>query len=1282
MSADESDGDTLEGLSWEVWRDTTAARGSSHSVCVPLISADAASMPFQKAVCYGYYPSFEVNSMLLVKCKLCSMLLKDVGYGHHVRSRHAFRAESPASGDECQSFLLSPPHRISSPRHSDSAIVSPPYRKPSTVYQTENAEEHPALVSARTLSPRYSIEQRDDLKLSLRVSRREFIHQEQHSSCKHGALPSATTAGTSELLLCGTGSKDKKLISPRVNKAINGRAKQKKRKKRKIDSSSSDDFSLDHFRRKKPSEGESRNDVSSVPSTSRALQVDLANPVALKKDDGRIRGSRSSALLCIPSRVSAKDIRFPSEFPDGLENAQRRNSYDRSSPSQMPLLMQQLPSTSRESSVALSPSPCSAFEPSFAGLSSPGMRLPTKSVVCRRLPLQGNTAASSPSSRQQNSPAYSKPYHVPPRTSRMSEKNLFYVNAVDFPVDSYRPSMEAVLSESKHHSSLLVPEPYSQLSSSTQAFSSAVGISSAEMYPAQFGLEVCRGTQVVTGASKVFCPSSQETEVETYEPQTVFSDVVTCHSALGEISAGENDMSACVSAVEKYSPPEMFSPANAVKVAATHISLETQSTNPPAEVMTASNSCDAECNQRQIHLQPEGLLEMSDLKDAEDDLEFRSFRLGSVASEERTIRNVDPLQLDDDQRALIAAYSCSSEEELASYKGFDENERSFFVMKRERADSPSSSASVIALSPEVQHSEIEASEIHLEEESEEETDSQQPQNQCMVTAFVDPASRARRPRLVAPLVPPYKRVHRSFGSSLSRDSSKKSVSKRSMFALRRHDDLQYANIRLIFARGMGLPLEYPPPARFSSPDVTSAKLATNSGFLTSKVEACTPPPRESISSRDSPCLERSAAESSLPLLSLTASSWLRGVSNDAGSNRFGGAAKETKASFCTPVGQSVANQSRFSNSAFRNFSSVNSRISNSISGVTVRSHDQNSQQFRSVRSRIVASQKNAVPLILSSNSASLHPATHTVPQQQLRYVYIQTPAISPQATADYSEAYEAANDDLDVEILDGPNYEDYSPATKGGNVHLLRQLSTQRVYDSPPVLKKIRLATQEPLIRNEVLPAVSSVPMTGATRRLARQESLVGSDSSLYLSSSASGAQISSNGTRTNLGAHSYAAAVTAVSRNAGYFGKNAYRTVSTTTGALSRALTSTGHTFRRLSAFGSISSLKSQSVGGSSVLSLQVVSPGMQRVTTSVSNAEQRAASSVSNTVSPRSTPLAGVRTGPRTVTVFPVLGKYSAPSSHLSGVTALYRNSQHMIVSPSSSAACISPIVSESRI
>lgn len=55
----------------------------------------------------------------------CGLILKDVGYGHHMRSQHGYDMNS-GSGDECQSFLLSPPRRVVSP------LLSLPYRRLST----------------------------------------------------------------------------------------------------------------------------------------------------------------------------------------------------------------------------------------------------------------------------------------------------------------------------------------------------------------------------------------------------------------------------------------------------------------------------------------------------------------------------------------------------------------------------------------------------------------------------------------------------------------------------------------------------------------------------------------------------------------------------------------------------------------------------------------------------------------------------------------------------------------------------------------------------------------------------------------------------------------------------------------------------------------------------------------------------------------------------------------------------------------------------------------------
>ncbi|CAG9535672.1 unnamed protein product [Cercopithifilaria johnstoni] len=230
MSTEESDA-SLVGLDWEAWQRVTQTRGL---MAASGTNYDAAAMPSQKAICYGFYPSIELESMLLINCKKCGLILKDVGYGHHMRSQHGYHMNSN-SGDECQSFLLSPPHRVVSPR-LEIPILSPPYRRLSTPIASpkESSGRNGSIISQAT-STRYSVEQKDDLKLSLRVSGHKVSSEANGQN--NSSLPN--------------GTKDEVRISAKVNRRLNGKMKDKKGKKRRRDSSDEDNFSLEHFRQKK-----------------------------------------------------------------------------------------------------------------------------------------------------------------------------------------------------------------------------------------------------------------------------------------------------------------------------------------------------------------------------------------------------------------------------------------------------------------------------------------------------------------------------------------------------------------------------------------------------------------------------------------------------------------------------------------------------------------------------------------------------------------------------------------------------------------------------------------------------------------------------------------------------------------------------------------------------------------------------------------------------------------------------------------------------------------------
>ncbi|KAM3726778.1 Chromatin assembly factor 1 subunit [Dirofilaria immitis] len=284
MSIEESD-TTLVGLDWETWQRVTQTRGLTAASGT---NYDAAAMPSQKAICYGFYPSIELESMLLINCKKCGLILKDVGYGHHMRSQHGYHINS-GSGDECQSFLLSPPHRVVSPR-LEMPILSPPYRRLSTPITSpkESSGRNGSIISQAT-STRYSVEQKDDLKLSLRVSRHEVSNE-------------ASEQNNSTLL---NGTKDEVQISTKVNRRLNGKAKDKKGKKRRRDSSDEDNFSLEHFRQKKRLSKKEQSAGEANESTSSNVFVRHGNTGDSHIYNGVATASQSTKVSPEISRVEA-----------------------------------------------------------------------------------------------------------------------------------------------------------------------------------------------------------------------------------------------------------------------------------------------------------------------------------------------------------------------------------------------------------------------------------------------------------------------------------------------------------------------------------------------------------------------------------------------------------------------------------------------------------------------------------------------------------------------------------------------------------------------------------------------------------------------------------------------------------------------------------------------------------------------------------------------------------------------------------------------------------------
>ncbi|VDM43250.1 unnamed protein product [Toxocara canis] len=656
MSSDE-DFENFEGLPWDAWLAATRAQPSTHRVHISQIGFDAASMPCQKAVCYGYYPSIELNSMLLVKCKHCGMLLKDVGYGHHMRSRHGFRAESPASADECQSFLLSPPHHIASPKLTDPAILSPPYRKPSTPFHMQvfsfcklasSPEERAASITSRTISPRYSIEQRDDLKLSLRVSRREV-------SIENG--PKASVADVDV--------KEKPVIATAPNKQVNGRVKQKKKKKRKRDSSEEDHMSLEHLRRKKRLETQKSSCTDTAPCSSSALHLETTSgvgekPVAVAAE--RRSWLRSPPLFSVSSAPSFTRIPAPSSVNDGSQAA-----------------------------------------PESAVNSFMVSRLPPLVVADTSATTTSCTAGALVLSNQQGSP-------------RLAVSNL----------------LTATLRSS---SSREPPAPLSPFE----------GISADSAQETAF-LQRCRssamaGTRRSTTGSE---PRRVPLECTPLSSPNQNPVMVTCRG---------NTSSPLRSPLPHLSPVEQKS----FLISPTMGSLAMGATTYGCSVAVAATGSVGYSTEGGIleGRREEELGEYNEMRATVNGLkEIRkerqvNFRLSSEILESAGQTQTHEVGNEFATSARLATTACSmSDDESTAFKDENENDQGVVVLKQELAKSPSSSASVIALSPEGQHSEMEVGEGDVslrEQESEEEIDVSQaiPSTLTHEQPFVTPSVQHR-----------------------------------------------------------------------------------------------------------------------------------------------------------------------------------------------------------------------------------------------------------------------------------------------------------------------------------------------------------------------------------------------------------------------------------------------------------------------------------------------------------------------------------------------------------
>ncbi|VDK52626.1 unnamed protein product [Anisakis simplex] len=904
MSSDE-DFSQYEGLPWDGWLAATQAHPSSHHVHISDIGFDAASMPCQtmskvnemrvtEAVCYGYYPSIELNSMVLVKCKHCGMLIKDVGYGHHMRSRHSFRAESPASADECQSFLLSPPHAVTSPRLSNDypPILSPPYRKPSTSYHLSSpTDDRPVSIVSRTISPRYSVEQRDDLKLSLRVSRREIPLEIEPDPSSSSPVNDVNVRDKSLIKTSSSSPVQSASEQQQITKQLNGRIKSRKKRKRKRDSSDEEHMSLEHLRIKKRLESQRVSCTNTAPCTSSsALLMDattsaISSPSTLvmsdKDDKSKVspmratataaNKRRAAAAVCVnvdselitpppapPSRVqSPTSASCTVDQTHGLlstdvvvgSNVATSRITGMTTPSSPLATIQQ----SNNVMTALRPSmreqqPTFPLSPSFDGL--------FQRYTSSSIPDAGTAATSADAVATVSM----QRYHVPSASaSSLSTLVLPSTQCLASSVPLSIPmatitasnSIRRIPLERLEHSSVTSPKVHmmsSPVETSTEFThlrsprppSSPPQLSPIEQKAFMLSKQTSKpqplqvnsqpnisGYTAPVASSQLYIPTTTAT---TPPASLIISSdyaAVTTTGCVEEDFEQDNEMRSLINGMRDIN--------NGGPRVITNFHLDDGGVN-IGEVLQPQlqSQCRSQPQPQQIKM---SVAERQEINASEQ------ASMSNLIVEMSTATSVS-----DDETADVAFRDESNE-----------NANRILVLKQEIVESPSSNASVIALTPEEQRSEMEVVEgeaLRNGEGSEEEMDTSsvcQPPILIRQQPVVNPSAQHRLVQISCSSTLPCKRVHRSCSSPPSAGSSgmtcSSSSSARDLMSCCRHDDLKYANARIMLARALGISLNYPPPPRSSPPAIIPTNQSSKSNDIRTKMELVSPVPSETCESK-------------------------------------------------------------------------------------------------------------------------------------------------------------------------------------------------------------------------------------------------------------------------------------------------------------------------------------------------------------------------------------------------------------------------------------------------
>uniref|UniRef100_A0A914I630 Uncharacterized protein n=1 Tax=Globodera rostochiensis TaxID=31243 RepID=A0A914I630_GLORO len=199
-----NDGKNLAGLAWDDFfrvvdhQQTTNFAKQSSLLTLSKCNDDVAMLPHKKATCYGSCSVTEAPK--LVKCQSCNLVVKIVAFGHHQKIHHnhfcsptrrSISSDSD-SDDDCQGFLLSPPHHPTPNVFSSSETMLDLKIIEDTKWTlSDSLKNHPINDErkvrneknkkvSRQSPPRYDVQQRNDLRLVLTKRRNSIAKTRTH----------------------------------------------------------------------------------------------------------------------------------------------------------------------------------------------------------------------------------------------------------------------------------------------------------------------------------------------------------------------------------------------------------------------------------------------------------------------------------------------------------------------------------------------------------------------------------------------------------------------------------------------------------------------------------------------------------------------------------------------------------------------------------------------------------------------------------------------------------------------------------------------------------------------------------------------------------------------------------------------------------------------------------------------------------------------------------------------------------------------------------------------